>query len=120
MGAAEALLRAGQEHRRTENSQVAPLAYSFFGEEYLGAAHGLIGIVYVLMHTPVSEARDVRAAVDFVVDQQMQSGNFPAVLGDDSDDLVHWCHGAPGAVFLLCCAYDRWSEERHLRAALLA
>jgi len=35
-------------------------------------------------------------------------GCFPNSVGDSPgrQPLVHWCHGAPGAVFLFCKAYE--------------
>ena len=34
------------------------------------------------------------------------------------DDLVHWCHGAPGAVYLLARAYLVWKEDKYLYALM--
>jgi hypothetical protein len=31
---------------------------------------------------------------------------------------VHWCHGATGAVFLLCKAYEQLGNMEYLEAAL--
>jgi hypothetical protein len=31
------------------------------------------------------------------------SGNLPSSLGKDSDELVHWCHGATGGLPAACC-----------------
>jgi len=114
---AEALLMAGVAHPRTEYSQQAPLAYLCFGDEYLGAAHGTMGILYVLLHTSAAERPEVRGTVDFIAKLQFASGNFPAVLGDADDRLVHWCHGAPGAVFLYCRAYELWHDAKYLEVA---
>ena len=36
----------------------------------------------------------------------------------DSEELVHWCHGAPGVVYLLVRAYLVWNEEKYLTGAL--
>ena len=32
------------------------------------------------------------------------------------DELVHWCHGAPGTVYLLARAWLTWREEKYLAA----
>eukprot|EP00811_Abedinium_folium_P032821 NODE_5835_length_1730_cov_4.651279.p1 GENE.NODE_5835_length_1730_cov_4.651279~~NODE_5835_length_1730_cov_4.651279.p1 ORF type:complete len:438 (+),score=119.81 NODE_5835_length_1730_cov_4.651279:175-1488(+) len=118
--AAEALFAAGRVQPRTKYSNDAPLVYTCFDDELLGAAHGLIGIVYMLLHTVVATAPELREAVDFIIKQQSESGGLPAVLGEVGDGLVHWCHGAPGLVFLLCRAYAVWRDPQHLQAALLA
>lgn len=39
---------------------------------------------------------------------------------DDDDRLIHWCHGAPGVVYLMAVAYLRWKERRYLEACLRA
>ena len=37
---------------------------------------------------------------------------------DPRDELVHWCHGAPGTVYLLARAYLVWKEEKYLSALI--
>ena len=32
-----------------------------------------------------------------------------------SEELVHWCHGATGAVFLLARAWLVWKEETYMQ-----
>ena len=60
----------------------------------------------LLQHNPEAE-KDVRGAVDWLVTLQTYEGNFPCAMGDlkdprhYSEELVHWCHGAPGTVYLL-------------------
>jgi hypothetical protein len=52
--------------------------------------------------TPGAE-RDVRESVDFLLGLQQPNGNFPCAMDElppnarsSADELVHWCHGAPG------------------------
>ena len=47
--------------------------------------------------------RDVHGAVDFMLGLQQINGNLPPAMDEvgqgrraQSDELVHWCHGAPG------------------------
>jgi hypothetical protein len=40
------------------------------------------------------------------------SGNLPSSLGSKTDSLVHWCHGAPGAVSMLCQAAAAYPDGR--------
>ena len=54
-----------------------------------------------------------------------QEGNFPCAMDElgqhrrhPDDDLVHWCHGAPGAVYLLARAYLVWKEDKYLHALM--
>ncbi|XP_011700738.1 PREDICTED: lanC-like protein 3 homolog [Wasmannia auropunctata] len=35
-------------------------------------------------------------------------------LRDTDDELVHWCHGAPGVIYMMAAAYLRWKDQRYL------
>ncbi len=76
----------------------------------LGAAHGLSGILQMLLSVPDFLSTDsdveavVRAAVDFMLTLQQPNGNIAPALDEvfggykrpASEELVHWCHGGPG------------------------
>jgi hypothetical protein len=47
----------------------------------------------------------VRPTIDYLQGVRFPSDNFPSSLGNDTDRLVQWCHGAPGVVFLFAEAY---------------
>jgi len=44
---------------------------------------------------------------------QFKSGNFPSSLGNETDRLIHWCHGSPGAVHLFLEAALAFPNHRH-------
>ena len=50
-------------------------------------------------------ARLVKPSVDHVCRLKFPSGNYPPCVGDTRDQLVHWCHGSPGVVYMLLQAY---------------
>ena len=93
----------------------------------LGAAHGLCSIVQVLLCFPEcfdgkSEIEtDLKNATDFILHCKQDNGNYPVDTvsngQDTSDELVHWCHGAPGVVYLMVKAYIQWKDEKYLKAA---
>ena len=92
----------------------------------IGAGHGLASILQVLLGFPEHfvNRKDVehviRQSVDFVLSCETQNGNYPPVPGElrgEQDELVHWCHGAPGVVFMLAKAYLTWKDEKYLQAA---
>ena len=66
----------------------------------------IISRTTLFQHNPEAE-KDVRGAVDWLVTLQTYEGNFPCAMGDlkdprhYSEELMHWCHGAPGTVYLL-------------------
>jgi membrane transport protein XK len=40
----------------------------------------------------------------------------PSISRPENKDLIHWCHGAGGVIFLLAKAYLFWQDERYLNA----
>lgn len=68
----------------------------------IGAAHGLSSILQMLLsyheHLKPSDQELVWQSVDFLMEQE-QNCNWPPELGEAierENELVHWCHGAPG------------------------
>ena len=78
-----------------------------------GAAHGLSGILQMLLHFPdflqadPSVEQEVHDAVDYMLAIMQPNGNVAPAMDEvagvrgarqrpDSQELVHWCHGAPG------------------------
>lgn len=46
---------------------------------------------------------DIKKCIDILISLQTESGNFPCAMDElgsrrrsENDELVHWCHGAPG------------------------
>uniref|UniRef100_UPI00358EE1EE lanC-like protein 2 isoform X2 n=1 Tax=Myxine glutinosa TaxID=7769 RepID=UPI00358EE1EE len=119
-----AMLDSGQALARAERrSDRSPLMYAWHGKQYLGAAHGLAGIYYMLMQPGAGVSEEsltelVRPSLDYLRHRRMRSGNFPSSLGNDTDRLVHWCHGAPGVIHALLLACTVFKEEKYLREAV--
>lgn len=82
--------------------------YEWHGKNYWGAAHGLAGIMHVLMHTELKldEQDDVKNTLLYMIKNRFPSGNYPSSEGNETDLLVHWCHGAPGVALTLAKAYE--------------
>ncbi|KAJ0083343.1 hypothetical protein Patl1_29466 [Pistacia atlantica] len=75
-----------------------PLMYERYGTKYWGAAHGLAGIMHVLLDFVLKpdEAEDVKTTLKYMIKNRFLSGNYPVSEEDRKRDiLVHWCHGAP-------------------------
>ncbi|XP_061522928.1 lanC-like protein 2 [Phycodurus eques] len=108
------------EHKKTER---CPLLYEWHKKQYVGAAHGLAGIFYMLMQPGARVHPDVlselvRPSIDYIRHKKFRSGNFPSSLSNESDRLVHWCHGAPGVIHMLIMAYKVFKEEKYLKEAV--
>ena len=93
------------------------------GDSYIGAAHGIIGILYVLFqlreYLPNNDNIFI-PTLEYLIKLQFPTGNFPAIEGPEVDDTVHFCHGGPGAVPMLCLAYQIYNHQDYLQAALRA
>lgn len=88
----------------------SPLMYTWHDSEYFGAAHGISSILLAFLSVPgipPNDQKDVKESVDYLLSLQTASGNFPSSsrwIGKprkDEDELVHWCHGASGIVYLM-------------------
>eukprot|EP00913_Durusdinium_trenchii_P011308 g10620.t1 len=90
-------------------------------DRYMGAAHGVMGILFMLLHVPElleGESLDLlRQSLQWLATMRQPSGNWPVVFGEGGADCIHFCHGAPGAVFLFCKAYEVLREEQWLQLA---
>ena len=91
---------------------------------YLGAAHGLIGVIYILLSTikfypKLLEYEDIKIKnqygtlknlfkinLNYIKDLQIKlTGNFPDdIFGKDIGDKTYFCHGCVGAVYLFLLA----------------
>ncbi|XP_054712655.1 lanC-like protein 3 [Uloborus diversus] len=126
----KSIVTAGLTYSRKVNSP-CPLMYAYYDTEYLGAAHGLCAILQMLLSFPSyleknpSDEEVVKRSADFLLKLQTNNGNFPCAMDEvqyprpESDELVHWCHGAPGVVYLMAKAFLRWKEEKYLKSCLL-
>lgn len=90
------------------------------GEKQWGAAHGLAGIMHVLMHVKLNldEAEEVKRTLKYLIKNQFPSGNFPSAEEDNEDYLEHWCHGAPGIALTFLKAAEVFGDEEFLEAAV--
>uniref|UniRef100_K7G404 Glutathione S-transferase LANCL1 n=1 Tax=Pelodiscus sinensis TaxID=13735 RepID=K7G404_PELSI len=120
----DAVVASGESLAKRRNfANKSPLMYEWYQEYYVGAAHGLAGIYYYLMQpglgvSQVKLHNTVKPSVDYVCQMKYPSGNYPPCIDDTRDLLVHWCHGAPGVVYMLTQAYKVFAEQRYLSDAL--
>ncbi|KAF7324873.1 Lanthionine synthetase c family protein [Mycena kentingensis (nom. inval.)] len=78
--------------------------------EYLGAAHGIAGILHVLLLCPRQTVQPhmptILKTIEWLIECQDSTGNWPTTAplpGNHNNDkgLVQWCHGATGILILL-------------------
>ncbi|KAJ9549243.1 hypothetical protein OSB04_021786 [Centaurea solstitialis] len=98
-----------------------PLMFMWFGQRFWGAAHGLSGIMYVLMHfdLPPDVVEDIKNTLKYMIKNRFPSGNYPSSTEENTSDLlVHWCHGAPGMALTLVKAAEIFGDKEFLEAAI--
>lgn len=113
------IIKAG---RRLANRGRCPLMYEWHGKKYWGAAHGLAGIMHVLMDMELKpdQVEDVKGTLRYMIKNRFPSGNYPSSEGSESDRLVHWCHGAPGVTLTLAKAAEVILDEHcHFHCCLI-
>jgi len=125
----DAIIQSGREYSLRQRSPV-PLMYAYYDTEYLGAAHGISAILQMLMSVPdyllsrPDVSRDVKTTLDFLTSLQQPNGNYPCAMDElggrrpEPEELIHWCHGAPGVVYMLAKAYLVFKEDKYLHACL--
>ncbi|XP_054169253.1 glutathione S-transferase LANCL1-like [Oppia nitens] len=118
----DAIIKSGQKTAQKDKiADKCPLMYYWYNTPYLGAAHGVMGIMAVLLEAKSyltdNELNHIKKTIDFILTLRLPSGNYPSALDDMSDVLVHWCHGSPGAVHLFALAYRVFNEDKYLMAA---
>ncbi|KAF7419504.1 hypothetical protein PC9H_002095 [Pleurotus ostreatus] len=96
-----------------------PLMWRWHRKRYLGAAHGVAGILHMLLMIPgrilQKHSEDILGTIDWLIRIQDTTGNWPTKAPDvddivdpaESSDLVQWCHGATGIVLMLCTLVHR-------------
>jgi len=93
------------------------LRYAWHGKEYVGAAHGYAGILYLLLKAGCRDPA-LRAMSDKLRGLETREGNWPSSLPDARSKLVHFCHGAPGVVFAMAEAHRVYGDEAFRDACL--
>jgi len=126
------IVESGRHYVAKTKSQI-PLMYAYYDTEYLGAAHGLCSILQMLLSFPGFIAAypdyiaDVKSTLEFITNLETANGNYPCAMDEtgadkrpEEHDLVHWCHGAPGTVYLLARAHKVYSDDQCKQACLRA
>lgn len=113
-----------------EHKLKIPMMWECYGDKYLGAAHGVSAILHMLLESPMfggdlqqlsHKQQLVKDTIDCFLQTQSRDGNFPTVwedAGKSEHKLVHWCHGAPGAIYLFAKAFLIFKDQKYLDACL--
>ena len=123
------IIESGLQYSSSNNLSF-PLMYECYQDRYLGAAHGISGILHMLLESPLFEGfsgqldgtqKSIKTCIDMYLETQSADGNFPCVIedgGKEEHKLVHWCHGGPGSIYLFGKAYLIFKDDKYLNAAI--
>ncbi|KAF5280888.1 hypothetical protein FQR65_LT03037 [Abscondita terminalis] len=119
----QVIIASGRKYASRHRSNCA-LMYAYYDVEYLGAAHGICSILQILLSVPgyldanPSDAKHVKNTVDYLLAVQDAEGNFPTATDGvgKKQHVIHWCHGAPGVIYLMAKAYLIWNEDKYLHS----
>jgi len=130
------IIISGKEMAQSRGS-TCPLMFKWHEKRYLGAAHGLAGILHIMLKTYsmlLEVTQDdkkkeeikgnlqmVKECIHYLIGQKDSDCNYPSSLGKKGEnELVQWCHGAPGIILLLCKAYEIYQDANLLQEAKAA
>ncbi|KAL7581288.1 hypothetical protein ACA910_006055 [Epithemia clementina (nom. ined.)] len=137
---AKSILQEGLDVANHHPQHGLPLLWHWHDKFYLGAAHGLVGILQTLLSLNSLERQHldqsfammsmIRQSIDQLNTRRycFASGNLASSIKEDdtppiqpgqsqlptiegTDRLVHWCHGAVGHVLLLVQAYRIFGND---------
>lgn len=124
------------EARTTIDEQSCRLVYCWHDQEYVGAAHGVAGILHALLkywsYLTESQQCRVKRTLDWMISlgDVNEHGNFASTYSSTGGwrdvsscssyvaqrhkqrYLVHWCHGAPGIIPVLVEAARVYEADR--------
>ncbi|KAF8066986.1 lanthionine synthetase C-like protein [Lyophyllum atratum] len=129
-GIVKAIIEIGRVGARDWVFSFPPLMWTWHGKRYLGAAHGVGGILHVLWNCPLGVLEpytgEMIKTLSWLMDCQEPNGNWPTKAPDgffdpiqDTDaELIQWCHGASGICVFLCTTLRRDTPRISLEKAL--
>ncbi len=116
------ILTSGIQKAKKRKDNSPPLMYHWHKKTYIGAAHGISGILYILLQAKHLLKQDelnflIKPTIDFIASLKFESGNYPSSLENCNDHLVQWCHGAPGIIHLFALSYQTFNDIHYLNLA---
>jgi len=88
---------------------------------YLGNSEGAAGPMGFLLDIPelflnATATALIKNTIEWILQQQRPDGDFPEP--DETDDeLIQYCHGAPGVMVTMMKAYQIFGDTRYLQGA---
>jgi lantibiotic modifying enzyme len=95
------------------------LLFKWHDSDYLGAGHGIIGILHVLLHSDEFQKIDPTISYDLIrkilSTQDPATGNFPTrMTGEPRYHLFQWCHGSTGVILTLILYLRKYGYDANI------
>ena len=125
---ADDVVKEGRRYAALHKIDGLPLLWEWHETKYLGAAHGVVGVLHTLLclTSPELAILDERYGIHHAIKATMEglenycwlSGNLDSSIKFHRvDQLVQWCHGATGHILLLMKAYEIYGDEAYQQLA---
>lgn len=110
-----------------QDAPAPSLMWSWHGKRYLGGAHGIAGILQMLLSCPSNviapHMSKIVDTIGWLVDLQDREGNWPHKASsrdkyDSTNELIQWCHGAPAVLILVSILFRRANTSRTISRML--
>ena len=103
------------------DNRMNSINFAFHHTRYFGAAHGMAGILLVMMHFPALVAlpryeAKIQNSLDLLMCQEKPPGAFICSMGNP-EHVYQWCHGNPGIVATLLQAHKIYGQQKYLDTA---
>ncbi|CAD8115933.1 unnamed protein product [Paramecium primaurelia] len=106
----------------------------FHNRSYFGAAHGIFGVIQMLLlsyesckeyfHLKDEQGllqmlESIQTTLDYLIKLYYQYGNLPSSAQNEKNlKLYQFCHGIPGAIAPILKAYQIFNKQDYLNAAI--
>lgn len=81
-------------------------------KRYLGAGHGDISIISNIVMSNPAYAPKVQRRLENILDLQLEDGNWSSYADGSGEQVVQFCHGAPGIIWCLVPMIQYFPELR--------
>ncbi|CAG8796857.1 20051_t:CDS:2 [Cetraspora pellucida] len=122
----ELIIKDGRDGAKqlTVNDKVTrpALMWSWHNSEYIGAIHGVAGIITIILQCgelAIPYLDELFQTIEWLIGIVQMNQNYPARIQSTHDDLIQFCHGAPGIIISLLKIYSLYPTHVSSKNILL-
>ena len=118
----DAIINEGLYYAKMQQYNDIPLLYIWHNKEYLSGAHGLVGIIHILLQIKYSKNKYSKLfdkTISYLLTTKLQNGNYPTKYNNNRDYFFQFCHGLTSYLMLFIRYYNINSNDKLLKQILL-